>query len=731
MSGRKLSLAIATILLVVAAVLAGVRRTQMHVVLAPAEIAFTELHNLSWDPVTRELNIINGDPYGYLILPGGSRPLTRLTITFDGEPRGDGWYVYPAPAELPVVTINQDWVVTAVMQPTDDAGFTATWDLRPSRAVRIDLPDDSTLTFFVRHITLDTPFAASGSAVFVWLAICAALGAVLALGALLWPVAHRTSLQVVIAALAIAAKLWLVSDFEQTIFSHAMHDDQLFLNQAISVRDGDWLGPFWQLTLAKGPAYSVFVALSSATGQSLQFNTVLFDALAALVFIAALAPWVRHPTVRGALLLVLVFQPHSFSAELIGRVLRAGIQPALTLLAVGGLIGLLTRVRLPWWRSLPWALLAGLAGGAFWYSREEGIWLVPTALLLLGTTVVAGWRAQTDGRWRWLLVLLVPLLGFVGVRTTLRAVNEAHYGVWIGVDVSDGSFPAAYGAMLRVTQPDPIPGVPVTAATRELIYPHSPAFAELRAQMEGEMTRVWSRPGWEENPDHPRALKEIRGGWYQWALRQAASRAGHYPNAAAAEAYWQQVADEINAAVDRGDLAGGAPRHGFFPVWHEDYNDRMLRAWGRAIDLLVRFTDFKARAVLSRGDPEKIVDYAAFLHAEPALEQKVPELPTHARIIIYRLFALIGWPLSVFALVATGVVGWRARREVASRSRLALLLSLWGGTLALSLVCALVDATSFTAVIGAYLGPAVPLILSCWVLAPWFAWGQRSATSET
>ena len=713
-------------LLVIAAGLALLRWSQIRTELKPGEISFTEPNSITWDPSSRELRVVGGDPFGYIDLPGGNVPLVRLTLSFDGPIVDGGWYVYPAPAELPVVTIKQDWVVTARLTETGDGGFEATWVMRPSRAARIDLPDGLTEPLLLRSATLESAFASGTNGTFAAMVVFGILGAILIIGAVLWPLAHRTSLQWGIAALLVAAKLWLITGMSQTIFAQAMHDDKLFMQQGMSIHAGEWLGEFWELTLAKGPTFSAFIALSHATGLSLQFNEVLLHALACLLLVAAVAPWLRHPAWRLALLLVLLFEPHSMSAELIGRVLRGAIQPALTVFTLAGLLGLLVRadhrLRVQW----PWGILAGLAGGAFWYSREEGIWLAPTAVLITGATVFAGWRAQGPRRWPWLATLLLPLILFQAVCESLRVTNDAHYGVRMGVDVTEGSYREAYAAMLRVTQPDPIPSVPITSATRKLIYAQSPAFAEMEELLEGYLTDIWAKSGWESDPSHPRAHREIRGGWYQWAIRSGASYLGHYESATKAERYWQRVADEINAAVDDGRLPGGRKRHGMFPVWNSAYNVPMVYAWFKALDLLVRFTDFKAQSTASNGEPDEIAFFADFLHARPAVENQIPTLTTHARIVDYRFFALIGWPLTGLALLATGRVAWLARTSPPARLRLAVLLSLWGGAAALALVCALVHVTSFYAVIGAYLGPAVPMVLSCWVLAPAWAWGETA-----
>ena len=56
-----------------------------------------------------------------------------------------------------------------------------------------------------------------------------------------------------IVVLLTVAKLWLTSGQAIYAIGSAAHDDQLFLKLADSIVRGAWLGPYDQLTLAKGP----------------------------------------------------------------------------------------------------------------------------------------------------------------------------------------------------------------------------------------------------------------------------------------------------------------------------------------------------------------------------------------------------------------------------------------------------------------------------------------------
>ena len=708
---------------------AWLRQSELVQELRPADLSFSEINNLDWDPATGVFEATGPDPFGMVNIPPSALPLEELRLEFTGPEQPGGWYVYSAPEHLPT-RVDQTWVITATMETTP-TGHALVWDLPTSLLARLDFADELRVPLTLERAILKTRFTSSSSVSFAVAMISAALAVLLLLWICLRPFLAIRAVEGLVILALLGAKLWLTSDIGLSLRTDLMHDDLLFMNQAASIYAGNWLGDFWQLALAKGPTFSIFLALSAASGFTLQFNEVLFHGLACIVLVVALSPWLRRPEWRLLLLIVLLFEANSLSPEMIGRVLRGAIQPALTMFTVAGLLGMVTRADRAPQQIWPWALLAGLAGSAFWYSREEGIWLAPTALLLIGTFAVIGWRRPAAQRASWFACMLLPVVLFFGSKLTLRSINYAHYGVPIGVDVSEGSFPEAYGAMLRVTSPDPIPGVPITSATRKLIYPHSPAFAELADRLEGHLTTTWGKPGWDEAKDHPRAYQEIRGGWYQWALRQAAVEKGHYENAPANQAYWQQVADEINAAVDSGKLAGGSPRHGFFPVWQDDYLQPMFINWFKALDLIVRFTNFSSHGYPSEGRLIDIYRHAKFLNENPVVEPRPSSAGSHARTLIYRVCETIGWPLTVLALFATGIVLKRSRQRPDLRSRAAVLLSLWGGAAALFLVVALVHTTSFWALTGNYLGPTIPLVFSCWILAPVWAWGRASDSGQT
>ena len=105
------------------------------------------------------------------------------------------------------------------------------------------------------------------------------------------PGASRSSVAIFAAAAGlILVKLWLVSAQPVIAMRWASYDDGLFLHLAHNLLDGAWLGPFNELTLAKGCFYPIWIALVARLGIPLLLSQHLLYLLAVLAVVGAVRP---------------------------------------------------------------------------------------------------------------------------------------------------------------------------------------------------------------------------------------------------------------------------------------------------------------------------------------------------------------------------------------------------------------------------------------------------------
>ncbi|HWA26771.1 MAG TPA: hypothetical protein VG734_14025 [Lacunisphaera sp.] len=396
-----------------------------------------------------------------------------------------------------------------------------------------------------------------------------------------------------------ALKLWLTGSQLLVGYGPAIHDDQLFVKLAGHIINGQWLGPYDQFTLAKGPLFSAFIAAAFWVGVPLMLAQQAFYAAACAAVTRALAPWVRGGMAQFACYAVLLWNPMSYDASTLSRVMRQNIYTPLALLVIAGLVRLFARRHETWRRQAGPAVFAGASLGCFWLTREESVWLLPAVGLLLGGIAVSIGRDLLN-RWRTLAgsvalfvaAALVPIL-------VVCTLNYRYYG-WFGtVEFRAPEFKAAYGALTRLQVGPELPQVPVSRQMRERAYELSPAFARLRGAFESSVTGHWS-----DTERFPAAERQIRGGWFMWALRDAVAASHIAPDAGGTMRFYQQVADELNAAVAAGRVPARPLRETFMPVLDKSVIQPIADTVWHHGTYYLGFEGFSAYS------PESIGDYA-------------------------------------------------------------------------------------------------------------------------
>ncbi|OQX19236.1 MAG: hypothetical protein BWK76_05305 [Desulfobulbaceae bacterium A2] len=371
-------------------------------------------------------------------------------------------------------------------------------------------------------------------------------------------------------------KLWLVSphDIMATV---TPHDDLLFINLAASLLSGDWLGDYNQLTLIKGPFYSMFIALVYWLNIPLLLAQQLLQAGAGAVFVLALRPLIRRSWLLLAVFFVLLFNPFSYNYPSVGRVLQLAIYPSLGLLVFGLALGLALRAGDSLRRGLPWALWLGLVTGLFWLTRDESVWIVPSLALLLLWSVG---NALVRGRgWRGVALLhLLPATVWYGVLLLVCGLNYLYYGVFVRNELESPEFKAAYGGLLRIRTAEDRQYYPVVQAARRLGYEVSPALRELEPYLDGEIGNRWQRIC---------ACPDLPAAFFIWAFRDAVTAAGYHMNAVDTLAFYGRIGEEIDQACSQGRIECRPRLTSLMPPWRPEYNAQLLPIYGKLLRQIV------------------------------------------------------------------------------------------------------------------------------------------------
>ena len=457
----------------------------------------------------------------------------------------------------------------------------------------------------------------------------------------------------------VALKLWLVAAQPVVAHGNASFDDRLYLALAEQVLKGNWLGPYSQFTLMKGPMYSLFIAGTFLSAVALPIAQHLLYLLGCILLVLALRPCFDASWQAFGTFTLLWWQPMSY-VEL--DIVRQNIYTPLTLLLFAGLCALQTRRAARVYIRLAWGALLGTAAAAFYLTREEGIWILPATALLIGISAWNSWRAGERLR---------PLVASAGTATicatailvTVCTLNYRYYG-WFGtVEFRAREFRSGYGALQRPVPSEQMPNVPVTHDVRLKLYQVSQSFAELKPCLEGPIGLEWAnysdfltgRPGEE---------LQIGGGSFIWALRDCVIASGHGNSAREALDFYRSLGAEINRACDEGRITPARTRRDtMMPGWRTGQTQRILQTTpGYLADFLL-FKDFSAYPTESWGSAELLTLFRDLTRWRLAHSNEAPELDVPAsHVDDYRLATLqmvggiVRW-LCV-AVVISGVAAW-------------------------------------------------------------------------
>lgn len=343
-------------------------------------------------------------------------------------------------------------------------------------------------------------------------------------------------------------------NFPVSIYTNAGHDDLLFISHAYNVLQGQWLGTYSQMTLAKGAGYSIFLAANATLGIPITLSIALFYAYSVWWLTTRLIKLGLPKIAALIFFTLLLFHPEIFPV----RIIRDNIYPALSLLAFAAVIDVCFLAQ----RRIGILFLYGLAIAFFWITREEGVWVVPALAMLILFRGISSWIVEPRSEFKAFIKQLVILGVFVSLPILLVCtINFIKYGAFLTVDFKDRPFAKSLSILNSIDSTSRISHVPVNKEQRGIAYSVSPAFAELRTFFE-ETGTSWTQPGCNI---YPETCGDYAGGWFMWAYRDAVQQRGYYASYKQAREFYQRVTDELTRACKTGKIQCNSGSIGFLP----------------------------------------------------------------------------------------------------------------------------------------------------------------------
>lgn len=375
-----------------------------------------------------------------------------------------------------------------------------------------------------------------------------------------------------IAAL-IVAKAVLVSDLSVQI-TYAPHDDSMYVIRANYLLRGEAFGPYDSHTLSKLPGMSVWLAAVRLLGipHLLAINALYVGA--GLYFLNAVRAAGAPRPLLLAIFAVYLFNPITLGLEW-HRVLREPLGTGLFVILLAAMLHLLLAVSGRARVSPHLAVLSGTFAFALILREEDRLlWaaLALFAVVLLRAVRLRSAAGRVRSAWFVALAVVVPASAAILVNQSARAYVEAHYGLPILHDMSEGEFPRLLAAIRSVASGTDNRLVMAPQDTLQRLRTLIPQFAPVvdRLPPPGPDTFSCQLQG---------VCSEWSNGWMPFWIKDAADSAELTPSLEKGQAYFADVRTRIDRACESGSLKCAQKGDGLLPPFELRWSRAFLSAF--------------------------------------------------------------------------------------------------------------------------------------------------------
>lgn len=352
----------------------------------------------------------------------------------------------------------------------------------------------------------------------------------------------------IIITLSIIKQL-LLCNYPIMVYAGAKSDDVLMVELAENILSGNWLGEYNYNTLMKGPVFPMILALIKHMNWSyINFVTLLYT-ISCIIFIIAIRKKIKNNIWLTIIFSLLLFNPIMYEKEVLQRVYRNSLIPSFSILIIACYIGIYLRRNEKIRYLLPWMVILAISLSAFYYTREDSMWIVPFIIFMTISTIVAIAIKEKKINLNLIskiIVLLIPLITLNLFGNWIANQNLKYYGVKTKNVLTDSNFSNAMKAIYSVR---PMKYIDAVSVPMEKIDRMAGASLSFNAIAPKFKEYSYNYGMLDRNPNDG----EIEDGWILWALRSAVYDSGCNTLKKEDEAY-KKISDELNQAIKNGLL---------------------------------------------------------------------------------------------------------------------------------------------------------------------------------
>ncbi len=361
---------------------------------------------------------------------------------------------------------------------------------------------------------------------------------------------HKKLIYVILIIIILAIiKQLLLYNYPIMAFIGATSDDVLMVKLAKNILSGNWLGKYNYNTLMKGPVFPMILALLKQMNLSYIGSITFLYTISCIIFMIAIRKKVKNNIWFIIIYVALLFNPIMYTKEILQRVYRNSLIPSFALLIIGSYIAIFLRRDKKIRYLIPWIIIQSISLSAFYYTREDSMWIVPFIIFMTICTIIAKVIKEKKINFELIsktFILFIPIITLMIFGNWIANQNLKYYGLKTKNVLTDSSFSDAMRAMYTVRPMKYIDAVSITTEKIDRMASVSKSFNAITPKLKEYASNYGAI---DRNPGDG----EIEDGWILWALRSAVFDSGCDTLLKEDEAY-RKIAIELNQAMEDGLL---------------------------------------------------------------------------------------------------------------------------------------------------------------------------------
>ena len=342
--------------------------------------------------------------------------------------------------------------------------------------------------------------------------------------------------------IVILIRLILSANLSSFYLSNLRYDDKLMINQLNSLKNGEYLGKYKDITLVKGVAYPIFLYVTSVLNLNNSMMLTIMYILVCLYFMCSLRKLINSEAIPFIIFTFLLLNPATFSSDLFQRLYRNSLTILETILFFGTVINIIChnysekKFSLPWFKIYIDYIFLGIITGIMFLTREDTIWVILVYVILIIYKLYKNFKIKT------VLQLSIPILVTIILLNIVCYINYKNYGVYTYNEITNSAFKNAYIKILQIKDDEKKDKIAIPKSTLYRLSENSKLF-NLPKEFIDKKYRQLSG-----------GTDEIYNGNIVWYLRYWIYQKNDIKTGEQANKYWKELANEIDNLFKEGKL---------------------------------------------------------------------------------------------------------------------------------------------------------------------------------